>query len=178
MFDHRSLSFLPPIHPAVDIITFSVYDLPPMPAGEYAARPGAGEQGDRLQSALQTVAQGIGSILSSKGFGACLKTLARFRSYSPSNVVPIWTKSKLSGGGTAYVVPSRNRACQQGAEGSYTCGPPLRAGSRPKTSSLIDTQYAIRSHDDQASLRPNGNLRSARGRGWSPDERLFQNPVG
>lgn len=60
-----------------------------MPRGEYPLRPREGEQEDRLQLALQTLEQGIDSILSSEGFARYLQFLARFHSYSSSNVALI-----------------------------------------------------------------------------------------
>jgi antirestriction protein ArdC len=64
-----------------------------MPRGEHAPQPGQGEQGDQLQAALQTLEAGIDSILSSEGFAAYLATMARFHSYSPSNVALILTQA-------------------------------------------------------------------------------------
>jgi len=64
-----------------------------MPKGEYAPQPGLGEREDKLQSALQTLEQGIDSILSSEGFAAYLSTMARFYTYSPSNVALILTQA-------------------------------------------------------------------------------------
>jgi len=60
-----------------------------MSRGEHAPQPGQGEQGDQLQAALQTLEAGIDSILSSEGFAAYLTTMARFYTYSPSNVALI-----------------------------------------------------------------------------------------
>jgi len=60
-----------------------------MSRGERAPQPGQGEQGDQLQAALQTLEAGIDSILSSEGFAAYLTTMARFYTYSPSNVALI-----------------------------------------------------------------------------------------
>lgn len=60
-----------------------------MPRGEYEQRQRAPEQEDRLQTALQTLEHGIDSILTSEGFAAYLKTMARFHSYSSSNVILI-----------------------------------------------------------------------------------------
>jgi len=64
-----------------------------MSRGERAPQPGQGEQEDKLQVALQTLEAGIDSILSSEGFAAYLATMARFYTYSPSNIALIWTKS-------------------------------------------------------------------------------------
>ncbi len=64
-----------------------------MPRGEYAPRQGTGEQEDRLQAALQTLEAGIDSILSSEGFAAYLSTMARFHSYSSSNIALILTQA-------------------------------------------------------------------------------------
>jgi antirestriction protein ArdC len=60
-----------------------------MPRGEYEHRPGAPEPEDRLATALQTLEQGIDSILTSDGFAAYLKTMARFHAYSSSNIALI-----------------------------------------------------------------------------------------
>jgi len=60
---------------------------------ERAPQHREGEQEDRLQATLQTLEAGIDSILSSEGFAAYLATMARFYTYSPSNIALIWTKS-------------------------------------------------------------------------------------
>ncbi len=88
-----SVSFRLSIYHIIDKTAISVYDLPHMPRGERERRVSSPEQEDKLQAALQTLEAGIDSILSSEGFAAYLKTLARFHSYSPSNVALIWTKS-------------------------------------------------------------------------------------
>ncbi len=64
-----------------------------MSRGERAPQPGQEEQGDQLQAALQTLESGIDSILSSEGFAAYLSTMARFYSYSPSNIALILTQA-------------------------------------------------------------------------------------
>jgi len=74
---------------AIDIAAISVYDRPSMPRGEYAPRSGEGEREDRLQTALQSLEQGIDSIRTSESFAAYLTTMARFHSYSSSNVALI-----------------------------------------------------------------------------------------
>ncbi len=64
-----------------------------MPRGERERPASSPEQEDKLQVALQTLEAGIDSILSSEGFAAYLATMARFYTYSPSNIALIWTKS-------------------------------------------------------------------------------------
>lgn len=60
-----------------------------MQRGEHERPASSPEQDDRLQTALQTLEQGIDSILSSEGFAAYLATMARFHSYSSSNIALI-----------------------------------------------------------------------------------------
>ncbi len=82
-----------------------------MPRGEYAPRHGAGEQEDRLQAALQTLEVGIDSILSSDGFGAYLTTMARFYTYSPSNVAPI---HGITGAAAEFTTKQKSHSYSQG----------------------------------------------------------------
>jgi len=60
-----------------------------MSRAERASRSGEGEQEDRLQATLQTLEAGIDSILSSDGFAAYLKTMAKLPHYSFGNVLLI-----------------------------------------------------------------------------------------
>ena len=64
-----------------------------MPRGEHAPQHRKGEQEDRLQATLQTLEAGIDSILSGEGFAAYLTTMARFHSYSSSNIALILTQA-------------------------------------------------------------------------------------
>jgi len=89
LFCHRVPSFSAPIYLTIDNVAISVYDLPSMPRAERASRSGEGEQEDRLQATLQTLEAGIDSILSSDGFAAYLKTMAKLPHYSFGNVLLI-----------------------------------------------------------------------------------------
>jgi len=60
-----------------------------MPRGERERPASLPEQEDKLQVALQTLEAGIDSILSSEGFAAYLTTMARFHTYSSSNIALI-----------------------------------------------------------------------------------------
>ena len=64
-----------------------------MARGERERSASLPEPEDKLQAALQTLEAGIDSVLSSEGFAAYLSTMARFYTYSPSNIALIWTKS-------------------------------------------------------------------------------------
>src|SRR2546425_218781 len=60
-----------------------------MPRGEHEPHGGERSAGGKVREALETLEHGIDSILTSERFGEYLKTLARFHSYSFSNVLLI-----------------------------------------------------------------------------------------
>jgi hypothetical protein len=63
-----------------------------MPCGERRTYSGESRE-EKVAAALQTLEQGIDSILTSEGFAAYLRTMAKFHQYSPANIALIWTKS-------------------------------------------------------------------------------------
>jgi N-terminal domain of anti-restriction factor ArdC len=64
--------------------------------GELEPRAGAHESESRVATALQTLEHGIDSILTSDGFAAYLKAMARFPSYSSSNIALILTQPPVA----------------------------------------------------------------------------------
>jgi hypothetical protein len=69
-----------------------------MPRGEYQPRYGEPKREDRVRDAVETLEEGIDSILTSERFESYLKTLAHFHHYSFGNVLLLWTKSSGAGG--------------------------------------------------------------------------------
>jgi hypothetical protein len=78
-----------------------------MPRGEYGPRYAELPREERLKDALQTLGQGIDSILTSETFAGYLRTLARFHSYSFGNVLLIRAQRQVKKGeqGTKIHVP-------------------------------------------------------------------------
>ncbi len=65
-----------------------------MPRAEYQPHHQEQSPHDRVKQALETLEQGIDAILTSEGFVAYLSTMARFYTYSPSNIALIYAQRK------------------------------------------------------------------------------------
>jgi len=81
-----------------------------MPRGERERPASSPEPEDKLQAALQTLETGIDSILSSEGFARYLSTMARFHSYSASNIALVLYSSMGVRIGVRLVVKGDNHA--------------------------------------------------------------------